>query len=418
MNEVLENHFLNRLNVGDMIRKYGSPLYIYDEKIFRERLREVRNLLPFAWFRVNCSIKANSNLELLKIVKEEGLDADAMSPGEMYLLLKAGFDPSRIFFIGNNVSSEEMQYALDRDILASVDSLSQLETLGRLREGAKVSLRFNPGAGAGHHEKVVTAGKKTKFGIQDNLIPEAKAIAKKYSLRIVGVNQHIGSLFLESKPYLEGVKALLRIAEQFEDLSFVDLGGGFGVPYKHLRGEGRLNMSELSESLSIILRDWMKHYGKEVRIKVEPGRYLFAECGALLGMVNAVKTNYNIRYIGTDIGFNVLMRPVLYDSYHEVMAFRNGVALRDSSKEDVTIVGNICETGDILARERLLPILKEGDIIGVMDAGAYGYAMSSNYNQRFRPAEVLVNLNGGIRLIRRRENMNDLMAGYDCINQP
>ena len=417
MNKVLENHFLNRLNVSELIEKYGSPLYVYDEKIFRERLREVKNLLPFPWFKVNCSIKANSNLELIKIVKEEGLDADAMSPGEMHLLLKAGFDPSRIFFIGNNVSADEMQFAMDRNILVSVDSLSQLETLGRLREGSGVSLRFNPGAGAGHHEKVVTAGKKTKFGIQDNMIPEAKAIAKKYSLRIVGVNQHIGSLFLESKPYLEGVKALLGIAEQFEDLSFIDFGGGFGIPYRHLQGEERLNLAELSDSLSHILLDWMQRYGKEVRVKVEPGRYLFAECGALLGTVHAVKTNYDTRYIGADIGFNVLMRPVLYDSYHEIMAFRNGIAMKDAKKENVTIVGNICETGDILARERLLPILKEGDIIGILDAGAYGYAMSSNYNQRLRPAEVLVTLQGDDMLIRRRDTLDDLLAGYDFINR-
>jgi len=300
----------------------------------------------------------------------------------------------------------------DRGILISVDSLSQLEMLGRINQGGAVALRFNPGTGAGHHEKVITAGAGTKFGIQENMIEDTKAIAKKYGMRIVGINQHIGSLFLDGKPFIDSVKSLLHIAAKFDNLEFVDLGGGFGIPYRRFHGEKRLDLQKLSNELAPLLLDFRKQYGGDLKFKIEPGRYPFAECGAILGTVHAVKTNYGTKYIGTDIGFNVLMRPMLYDSYHEVVAFRNNRILEARNEEKVTILGNICETGDILARDRYMPPLQEGDVLGVLDAGAYGYVMSSNYNQRLRPAEVLITLNGDIRLIRRRDTLEDLLVGF------
>jgi len=412
MNQMLREHFLNRVDVEGLVNRFGSPLYVYDERTLRERCREMVSLIPYPWFGVSCSIKANSNLHLLKIVREEGMEADAMSPGEMFLLEKAGFKPSEIFYISNNVSAEEMKYALDRGILISVDSLSQLDMLGRINPGGRAAIRINAGTGAGHHEKVVTAGSRTKFGIQEDMIDEALSVAGSHGLKIAGINQHIGSLFLDEKPFIESVKALLSIARRFENLEFIDFGGGFGIPYRKYHGEKRLDLKALAGQLETILLEFRNEYGSDIRFRVEPGRYPFAECGAILGTVNAVKTCNGTKYIGTDIGFNVLMRPVLYDSYHEIVAFRNGRMLDCEGGEKVTVVGNICESGDILARERLMPPLKEGDIIGVLDSGAYGYSMSSNYNQRLRPAEVLITLNGDARLIRRRETLDDLLTGY------
>ncbi len=413
----MDNNFVNEFwghcSSEKLLEEFGSPLYVYNEEILRARCREIKEFLPCKWFSPNYSIKANANLELLKIVRDEGLDADAMSPGEMYILMKAGFKASQILFIGNNVSQDEMKYAADNGIMVSVDSLSQLETFGRINRGGKVSIRFNPGVGAGHHEKVVTAGSKTKFGIDDSMIEDVKRISEAYSLRIAGVNQHIGSLFLDGKPYIEGVKALLRIASVFPDLEFVDLGGGFGIPYKRLHNEGRLDLKGLSDAIKTIILDWMKDYGREVKIKVEPGRYITAESSVLLGRVHSVKTNYQTKYIGTDIGFNVLMRPVLYDSYHEIAFYRNGALLEPDSCEKATIVGNICETGDILAKDRAVPNVKEGDVIAVLDAGAYGYSMCSNYNLRLRPAEVLITADGNARLIRKRDTLEDLLKGFE-----
>ncbi len=391
-----------------LIDTYGSPLYVYNESILRERCREMRQLTDYPRFKVNYSVKANSNLELLKIIREKGLDADAMSPGEIHVLLAAGFKPEQIFYIGNNVSAEEMRFAIKRDILVGVDSISQLEQFGRSNPGAKVAVRFNPGVGAGHHEKVVTGGTKTKFGVAPNLIEAVKAVIRKYNLSLCGINQHIGSLFMDSEPYLDGVERLLEIATKFDGLEFIDLGGGFGTPYRKQAGEKRLDLKELGVKLEERLAAWVKTYGSTPTFKVEPGRYLVAECGVLLGTVHAVKENYGTKYIGTDLGFNVLTRPVLYDSHHDLEIYSKNPA-NEFKTEKATVVGNICESGDIIARERELPLIEEGDLVGVMDAGAYGYCMSSNYNNRLSPAEVLIKTNGEPALIRRRETLEDLM---------
>lgn len=394
----------------DLIRAYGSPLYVYNEAIFRTRCREMKGFINYPHIAVNYSIKANSNLTLLKIAREEGLRADAVSPGEIYHLQKAGYPSEEIFFIPNNASDEEMRYAIERDILLSADSISQLERYGRLNPDGSVAVRFNPGVGAGHHEKVVTGGDKSKFGVMPSLIPKVKEVLQAYNLKLVGINQHIGSLFMEGSPYMNGVQALLSIAENFDDLEFIDLGGGFGVPYRKQEGEARFDLVTFGAELGDLLSRWTKGYGKPIRFIIEPGRYVPAESGVLLGTVHAVKQSYGKTYIGTDLGFNVLSRPVLYDAYHEIEVYPR----EPRSGEDalVTLVGNLCETGDILAKDRSLPPIKEDDVIGVMDAGAYGYVMSSNYNCRLRPAEVLIRVNGDASLIRRRETLEDLMRGF------
>jgi len=390
--------------------KYGTPLYVYSEEILREKCRDMKNLVPGRNIRVNYSAKANTNLEILRIVREEGLDVDAMSPGEIYIEMMAGFEPGQIFYIGNNVSAEEMKYAAERNIMVSVDSLSQLEMYGKINPGGRVAIRFNPGIGAGHHEKVITAGKKTKFGVQKEFIEEVKSILGKYSLTIAGINQHIGSLFLDGKAYVDSVKQFLEIAKEFPSLSFIDLGGGFGVPYRP--DENPLDLKRLGNDLYMVLSEFLTEYpNKDVVFKIEPGRYIVAECGILLGTVHSVKKNYGNTYIGTDIGFNVLVRPIMYDSYHEVAIIRkdSGISV---GEEAATIVGNICESGDILAKDRILPKAAIDDMVAVFNAGAYGYVMSSNYNCRLRPAEVLIDMNGKDRLIRKRDTLESLVQNF------
>lgn len=402
--------FLSDEKAFELLEKYGSPLYVYDESTLRKSCKDMHGLLPKKNFRVNYSAKANSNLELLKIVNSEDIDVDAMSPGEIFMQKKAGFSSDRIFYIGNNVSAEEMQYAINENIVVSVDSLSQLELFGTINPGGEVAIRFNPGVGAGHHEKVVTAGKKTKFGVQKDFVPQVKEILEKYDLKLVGIDQHIGSLFLDVIPYLEGVKSLLEIALEFPGLRFIDMGGGFGIPYKD---EGsRLNLTELSDKLNDILDEFLEKYdNKDVRFKIEPGRYIAAECGVLLGKVYSVKDNYDTKYVGTDLGFNVLMRPILYDSFHDIHVAKEKDEKRE--KENSTIVGNICESGDIIANERTTEKIKEGDVIVVKNTGAYGYSMSSNYNCRLRPAEVLIDCDGNDKLIRRRDTFEDIIR--NCV---
>ena len=407
-----QTDFWGKLDPEGLKEKYGTPLYVYNERIFREKIRDMKDLVSYKNFMPNYSIKANSNLHLLKIVRDEGIYADAMSPGEIHVLLKAGFKPNEIFYVSNNVSDEEMLYVIEKDITVSVDSLSQLKRFGRLNPGGRVAIRFNPGVGAGHHEKVITGGKKTKFGINIDCVDEVKAVLKEYELSVAGINQHIGSLFLDIAPYIQGVDSLLRVSKEFDDLEFIDLGGGFGVQYMKQQGRKGLDLKDAGEKLTEFMYRFAREYGKEVMFKTEPGRYVACESSVLLGTVNARKTNYDTVYIGTDIGFNVLIRPTMYESHHDIEVYREGRIIVDGGREMVTVVGNICETGDILAKDRTLPVIQEEDLIGVMDAGAYGYSMSSNYNNRLRPAEVLIQQDGSDRLIRRRDTIEDLMRNF------
>ncbi len=307
---------LSKSRVEQLAQKYGSPLYVYDEETLRTRCREMKSLVDYPNFRPNYSAKANTNIELLKIIRSEGFCVDAMSPGEIVIEEAAGFGPEEILYISNNVAVGEMKFAVDRGITVSVDSLSQLETFGRHFPGKRVAVRLNPGIGDGHNEKVVTGG-RSKFGIELKEIAAVKAIADRYKLTIVGINQHIGSLFLEGSRFVKACQNLLEAAKEFTELEFIDLGGGFGVPYQ---GEERLDLDRLSLQMQQVIDEFLKEYpDKKPEIKIEPGRYVVAECGILIGRVNSIKINYGEKYVGTDIGFNVLMRPVLYDAYHGII---------------------------------------------------------------------------------------------------
>lgn len=396
----------NKIDVKELIKAYGSPLYVYDEEILRQRCREMKNLVSYPNFRVNYSAKANTNVELLKIIREEGLDVDAMSPGEIYLEMKAGFTADRITFIGNNVAPSEFEYAVSRGIYVSVDSLSQLETLGRVNSGGEVSLRINPGIGVGHHEKVITGGKKAKFGIVVEDIPRAFEIAQHFNMKITGLNHHIGSLFLESDEYIAAAATLLNIAKGIPEIEVVDIGGGFGIPYRH-KEEKRLDLSELGQKLDKLINTWVTE-NRPITLKIEPGRYIVAECGAVLGQITSVKNNYNTYFIGCDVGFNTLARPILYDAYHEVSIVPVQEREYSEYRQPVYLVGPICESGDILVHGRPFPVCQEGDALIIHDTGAYGFVMASVYNSRPLPAEVLIKTDGSLQLIRAAQKIEDL----------
>ena len=392
---------------GDLAKEYGTPLYVYEEEVLRARCRELKSLLKRSNFAVNYSMKANSSVALLQIVRSEGLRVDTMSPGEIFLAMEAGYKPEDILFIGNNVSKAEMSYAIDRGILMSVDSISQLEYYGELNPGGDVVVRINPNIGDGHSAKVITAG-RVKFGTPQDQLPELKKMAAKYDLSIVGINMHIGSLFLAPHNYLAAIERLLEIAESFEDLKLIDFGGGLGVPYRHTE-EDRFPMDEFARELEAVLSDWEERTdNKKVKFLIEPGRYPVAECSTLLGTVHSIKETFGTVFVGTDLGFNVLIRPELYGAYHEVVVCNNAES-RDLV--EVSVCGNICESGDLIAEARLLPDVSLDDTLAVLDAGAYGFSMSSNYNARLRPPEILVQSGGGVRIIRDREDFTYLLTG-------
>lgn len=405
--------FFKGNNPEAIASEYGTPVYVYNEEIIRKSMETVEGVITKYPYTANYSVKANTNIEILKLALEEGLNCDAMSPGEITLLLKAGFPPEKIFFVSNNVAAEEMQFAIDKGVIVSLDSLDQLDRFGQINPGGRCAVRINPGVGAGHSEKVITAGKKTKFAIAEEDIDKIFEIVDKYDLKIIGINQHIGSGFLDPKPYIDAVTNLLRIADRFDNLEFIDFGGGYGIPYHKLDDEKPFPMEDFKVKLEPVLDEFVQRYGKTPLFKSEPGRYCVAEGSVILSRVQAIKVNAGIKYVGCDTGMNTLIRPAMYDSYHDIEVIRDGkVVDRDGNNdmETVNVSGPICETGDLIAKGRLLPKAKTGDLLAILDTGAYGYAMASSYNSRPRPAEVMITKEGKVVQIRRRETIEDLLS--------
>ena len=405
--------FFKGNNPEAIASEYGTPVYVYNEEIIRKSMETVEGVITKYPYTANYSVKANTNIEILKLALEEGLNCDAMSPGEITLLLKAGFPPEKIFFVSNNVAAEEMQFAIDKGVIVSLDSLDQLDRFGQINPGGRCAVRINPGVGAGHSEKVITAGKKTKFAIAEEDIDKIFEIVDKYDLKIVGINQHIGSGFLDPKPYIDAVTNLLRIADRFDNLEFIDFGGGYGIPYHKLDDEKPFPMEDFKVKLEPVLDEFVQRYGKTPLFKSEPGRYCVAEGSVILSRVQAIKVNAGIKYVGCDTGMNTLIRPAMYDSYHDIEVIRDGkVVDRDGNNdmETINVSGPICETGDLIAKGRLLPKAKTGDLLAILDTGAYGYAMASSYNSRPRPAEVMITKEGKVVQIRRRETIEDLLS--------
>ncbi len=402
--------FFGRYTPAELVASYGSPLYVYNEAILRRSCRDMRDLARLPGFTASYSTKANANPHLLRIIRAEGLKVDAMSPGELAVLHLAGFTREEICYVCNNVSREELELAGREASLVSVDSLDQLDVFGSAHPGARVMVRINPGIGAGHHKKVITAGHDTKFGIQPEEFGELRRIAARHKLALVGLNQHVGSLFMEPAPYLEAVAVLLELAAHFDGLEVLDFGGGFGIPYRKYEGQDRLDLAGLGRALEELILPWVEKTGYKGCFVTEPGRYVVAESGLVLGTVQAAKHNGETRYVGTDLGFTILARPMLYDAFHDLEVYPADAAPRKVLLQ--TVVGNICESGDVLAKDRVLPECRRGDLVAALDAGAYGHAMSSNYNQRLRPAEVLIQEDGSVRLIRRRDEQADLLRVY------
>lgn len=409
-----ENGFFEGHDPYELIERYGSPLYVYNENILRQKCVEMKKLLKHKNFKVHYSVKANGNIELLKIIKNESVNVDAVSHGEIYIEKNAGFCSSQILFVGNNLTRAEMSAVINEGVRISVDSLSQLKQFGEINKGGEVIVRINPGFGSGHHQKVITAGNYTKFGISYTDCSKIKEIADSYGLKIIGLNMHIGSLFHDKDIYISSIKILLSALNEFPEAYIFDLGGGFGVSYNKIEGVKDPDLSKLFRHVDKLIRDWSLSNDRKLEIIIEPGRYISAECGVLLGTVSSIKSNYMQKYIGTDIGFNVIARTAMYDAYHDIEVYRKKIPGTNHriSFEKCNIVGNICETGDYIAKDKLLPSITEGDLIGVMSAGAYGFSMSSNYNGRLRPAEILIGCNKNVRLIRKRETFEQLMNNF------
>jgi diaminopimelate decarboxylase len=417
LSEPMENKkgtlYFDGVSAVELAATYDTPLYVVSESRIRNNYQRLYNALTrhYQKIKVYYAAKANSNLSVLKILETEGAGVDAVSPGEVFMALTSGFTPDRILFTGTSVRSDELKFLADSNVKMNVDSLSQLDRLLKMAVPEVLSVRVNPEIGAGHHDHCITAGKNTKFGLWEDDAVKAYATAKKARVEKFGIHMHVGSGVLDVEPFLLALDKLLGTAKKVHDelgitFEFIDMGGGLGVPYKP--EEKPLDLNVFADKLLSLFKSKVAEYGLGAPFfSVEPGRYLVSDACVLLTAVNTVKATPFKKFVGVDAGFNTLVRPTMYGSYHHIL-----VANRLNAKEQETydVVGPICESGDALAKDRKLPKVEEGDLLAVLNAGAYGFSMSSQYNARPRAAEVLIK-NGKGTLIREREQLDDLVSG-------
>lgn len=391
-------------SVDSLAQTFGTPLYVYDGHKIQNQVRTLQQAFTSVKVKIKYAVKALTNVAVLKLIREAGAGADVVSIFEAQMALKAGFLPAEINFTPNGVAFSEIQEAARLGLSINVDNLPTLEKFGQ-SYGANypVGLRLNPHIMAGGNLKISTGHKHSKFGISIEQLPEILAIVEKYNINIQNLHIHTGSEITDIDVYLKMADVLFDAANHFATLKAIDFGGGFKVRYKD--GDEITDITKLGNELSNRFNAYCKQTNRDLELWLEPGKFLVSEAGYLLTRANVVKETPTITFVAVDTGLNHLIRPMMYDAYHEIM---NGSNLSGEA-QTYNIVGNICET-DTLGAARLLHRVNEGDVIVIKNAGAYGYSMASNYNSRPRPAEVLI-LNGKADLIRKRESFEDLLNG-------
>jgi len=411
------NHLhIREVDAVELAEEFGTPLYVVDEDRIRERYRDFVNAFSgYPRVEVKYAYKANTSLSVCRVLAQEGAGADVLSEGELYIALLSGVDAKYIIFTGNNKSDGELEYALDSGVIINLDALHELERLERIcarkKERAKVSFRINPAVSPETHPHLSTGLRESKFGIpgEEALAAYGKAVSSEY-LEVAGIHMHIGSQITSTAPYEAAAGKLFDVVGVLKkeldlDLEFVDLGGGVGIKYQE--DAAFITPEELAEVLLPLINAKIKEHGlRPPALYFEPGRYLVGDAGMMLCKVSTIKRTPYKKFIGTDAGFHTLVRPTMYGAYHEVVVANR---VENKEREVVDVAGNVCESGDILARDRDLPKIEEGDILAFLDAGAYSMIMASQYNSRPLPAEVLVK---GSRydLIRERGTFADLLA--------
>ncbi len=381
---------------------YGSPVYVYDaEKIVSQYKRLTDAFKDVKHLKINYAVKALSNISILKLFKTLGSGIDTVSIQEVQLGLAAGFLPEQIIFTPNGVSLAEIEEATKLGVQINIDNLSILEQFGTKHPNVPVCIRINPHVMAGGNSNISVGHIDSKFGISIHQIPHLLRIIENTKMTINGIHMHTGSDILDIDVFLYASEILFETAKQFKNLEFIDFGSGFKVPYK--QGDIETNIEELGKKLTKKFNAFCKDYGKDLILAFEPGKFLVSESGNFLTKVNAVKQTTSTVFAQIDSGFNHLIRPMFYGSHHEIINISNP----NGRERFYTVVGYICET-DTFGNNRRINEINEGDILCFKNAGAYCFSMASNYNSRFRPAEVLW-YNKKAHLIRKRETFDDIM---------
>lgn len=392
-----------------LTKKYNSPLYVYDASIIEEQyLRITEAFSSVKNLKINYAVKALSNISVLKLFNKLNSGIDTVSIQEVQLGLKAGFNPKDIIYTPNGVSLEEIENVAKLGVHINIDNLSILEQFGQKYPKTPVCIRINPHVMAGGHHKISVGHIDSKFGISIHQVPHIKRIVENTGMHINGIHMHTGSDILDIDTFLRASDILLNTVKEFKNIEFVDFGSGFKVPYR--KNDIETNIEELGERLSARFNEFCKEYGRELTLMFEPGKFLVSKAGKFLVSVNVIKQTTSTVFAGIDSGFNHLIRPMMYESYHHITNISNP----NGRERYYTVVGYICET-DTFGSNRRISEITEGDILCFDNAGAYCYSMASNYNSRYRPAEVLI-YNGKDYLIRERENFDDILKNQKIID--
>lgn len=400
----LENnrYTLGGVDLLEICSRFDTPVYVYDAAKIISQYHRLINAFEGTKIKVKYACKALNNINVLKLLKNEGCGLDAVSIQEVMLGLKAGFEPSEILYTPNCVSIDEIKLAVEAGVRINIDNISILEQFGNLYGNTvPVALRINPHIMAGGHTHISVGHIDSKFGISFYQMRHVNRVVKSHNIKVEGLHMHTGSEFLDAGVFLQGAEILFDASKDFPDLQFIDFGSGFKVAYKE--GDITTDIEALGKKITKRFNEFCKEYGRELELWFEPGKYMVSEAGFFLVKANVIKQTTSTVFVGVDSGQNHLIRPMFYDAYHHITNISNP----NGTTRIYSVVGYICET-DTFGWDRKLNEVREGDILAFHNAGAYCYTMSNNYNSRFRPAEVLIK-DGQAHLIRKRETMDDLL---------
>ncbi|GAB4028103.1 diaminopimelate decarboxylase [Spirosoma gilvum] len=404
-NQIYQIQGVDVLAIAD---EFGLPLYVYDADKIIEKIGLLRSAFAGVNLKIKYAAKALTNVSILKLMRQQGVEMDSVSVNEARMGMLASFEPGQIMFTPSGVSFGEIREAIELGLQLNVDSLPLLKWVGQnYGSQVPVSIRINPHISEGGNIKISTGHADSKFGISILQRAEMRAIVEQYQISVTGLHIHTGSDFKNANAFLKGADVLFDLATDYPDLTFIDFGSGFKVAYKE--GDHITDVADLGNKVSVAFQKFCQEYGRELELWFEPGKFLVSESGHLLVRTNIVKENPTRTFVAVDSGLNHLIRPMMYDAYHDIKNISNPTG----EPKTYNVVGYICET-DTFATDRTLPEVRPGDVLSFENAGAYGFSMSSNYNARFRPAEVLV-YEGKPYLIRQRETFEDLMRGQEII---
>jgi len=400
---------MNQADLQSIANEFGGPLYVYDAEKIEFQYRRLCNAFSGVKnLRLNYATKALSNISILSYIQKLGAGLDTVSIQEVRLGLEAGFKPSSIIYTPNGVSLAEIEEVADYGVQINIDNLSILEQFGSKYPNTPVCIRINPHVMAGGNSNISVGHIDSKFGISIHQIPHLLRITENTKMNINGIHMHTGSDILDIDVFLHASEILFETAKKFKNLSFIDFGSGFKVPYK--KGDIETNIEELGERLAGRFNQFCADYGKELTLAFEPGKFLVSEAGYFISKVNVIKQTTSTVFAQIDSGFNHLIRPMFYGSHHEIKNISNP----KGRERFYSVVGYICET-DTFGSNRKISEIKEGDFLVFKNAGAYCQTMASNYNSRYRPAEVLW-INNEAHLIRKEETFQDILHNQVLLN--